>query len=314
MKASPALSKNIVSFDEVAAPETILQATLRRFRDHRLAVVGVVMLAVVITYVIGGAVFYTEKYANDTDFGNKWQAPSAEHPMGTDAAGRDVLARTIFGGQITIAISVLAVSVTSFLGTTLGLISGFYGGKIDSIIMRVAEAMLSIPLLFLLLVLSKFMGGKAPQFDILGREISGSVLVVIVVLGFTSWMGLARIVRSQVLSLREQDFVTAARAIGAGNRVIIFRHIMPNTLAPVIVATTLGISNVILLEAYVGFLGMGVQPPTASWGNMIQRAVEKIDEAWWLWFFPGMFILITVMSINFIGDGLRDALDPHSKK
>lgn len=284
---NPATTPNDIASldDELRALETILQSTLRRFFEYRMAVVGLIMLILVILYVTFGAFFFTERYANDTDFRNKWQGPSAEHPMGTDAAGRDVLARTIYGGQITLAISVLAVSVTSILGTTLGLISGYYGGLIDGIIMRIAEAMLSIPLLFLLLVLSKFMGGRAPEIDILSREISGSVLVVILVLGFTGWMGLARIVRSQVLSLREQDYVLAARALGAKDLTIIFRHIMPNTLAPVIVATTLGISNVILLEAYVGFLGMGVQPPTASWGNMIQRAVEKIDEAWWLWLF-----------------------------
>lgn len=314
MRTSTTTSQNVVTLNgSVAPPETILQAAFRRFRSHRMAVVGVVMLVLIILYVSAGALLVTEAYANRTDFRNKWLPPSATNPMGTDAAGRDVLARTIYGGQITIAISVLAVSVTSILGTTLGLISGYYGGFVDNVIMRVTEAMLSIPLLFLLLVLSKFMGGAAPQLNVLGREISGSVLVVILVLGFTSWMSLARIVRAQVLSLREQDFVLAARAIGASSPEIIFRHILPNTLAPVIVSTTLGISNVILLEAYVGFLGMGVQPPTASWGNMIQRAVEKIDEAWWLWFFPGMFILITVMSISFIGDGLRDALDPHTK-
>jgi peptide/nickel transport system permease protein len=163
-------------------------------------------------------------------------------------------------------------------------------------------------------VLSKFIGLDFPSVTLFGREFSGSVVIVILVLGFTGWMGLARIVRAQVLSLREQEFVVAARALGARDLQILFRHIMPNTLAPVIVYTTLGISNVILLEAYIGFLGTGVQPPTASWGNMIQRATEKIDTAWWMWFFPGILILITVISINFIGDGLRDALDPRSQK
>jgi peptide/nickel transport system permease protein len=209
---------------------------------------------------------------------------------------------------------VLAVVVTAVLGTVIGLVAGYYGGWVDSITMRIAEALLSIPLLFLLLVITKFIGTELAPIEVLGREFSGSVIVVIAVLGFTGWMGLARIVRAQVLSLRELDFVVAARALGARNLQIIFRHIMPNTLAPVIVYTTLGISNVILLEAYIGFLGMGVQPPTATWGNMIQRATEKIDTAWWMWFFPGMLIVITVISINFIGDGLRDALDPHSNK
>ncbi len=307
------LNKPRVTRSELAH-ETLMQRTIQRFRRHRMAVVGVFVLTVIIIYVVGGSFLITERQSNDTDFANKWAPPSLEHPMGTDAQGRDVLARTIYGGQVTLMISVLAMMVTCTLGTVSGLISGYYGGLIDSAIMRIVEALLSIPLLFLLLVISKFVSTHVSSVTILGREISGSVMVVIVVLGFTSWMGLARIVRAQVLSLREQEFVVAARALGAGSRSIIFRHILPNTLTPVIVYTTLGISTVILLEAYIGFLGMGVQPPTASWGNMIQRATEKIDSAWWMWFFPGALILLTVLSINYIGDGLRDALDPYSKK
>ncbi len=294
--------------------ESLLQMVFARFRRHRMAMIGVAVMTLITLYVIGGSFFITERSSNSTDFQNKWGAPSAEHPFGTDALGRDVLARTIYGGQVTLLISLLAMVVTAIVGTTLGLISGFYGGWIDSIVMRVSEALLTIPLLFLLLVITKFIGSQVPAVKVFGREFSGSVIVVIFVLGFTGWMGLARIVRAQVLSLREQEFVTAARALGARNLHIIFRHIMPNALAPVIVYTTLGISNVILLEAYIGFLGMGVQPPTASWGNMIQRATEKIDSAWWMWLYPGGLILLTVISINYIGDGLRDALDPYSKK
>lgn len=294
--------------------ESLLQLVFARFRRHRMAMIGVAVMTLITLYVIGGSFFITERSSNSTDFQNKWGAPSAEHPFGTDALGRDVLARTIYGGQVTLLISLLAMVVTAIVGTTLGLISGFYGGWIDSIVMRVSEALLTIPLLFLLLVITKFIGSQVPAVKVFGREFSGSVIVVIFVLGFTGWMGLARIVRAQVLSLREQEFVTAARALGARNLHIIFRHIMPNALAPVIVYTTLGISNVILLEAYIGFLGMGVQPPTASWGNMIQRATEKIDSAWWMWLYPGGLILLTVISINYIGDGLRDALDPYSEK
>lgn len=286
----------------------------RRFRTHRLAMVGLVLLTLIFGYVIIGSLVFTEAYANDVSLRHKWAAPSAEFPMGTDAVGRDVMARTIYGGQISLAISVLSVTVTTVLGTVLGLISGFYGGKIDNIIMRFAEALLAIPLLFLLLVLSKFIGGQMPQIMVLGRSISGSVAVIILVLGFTTWMGLARLVRANVLSLKEQEFVVAARALGARNLRIVFRYILPNTLAPIIVTATLGISNVILAETYVSFLGLGVQPPTASWGNMLDRAMERMDTAWWLWFFPGMLILLTVLSINFIGDGLRDALDPYSTK
>lgn len=286
----------------------------RRFRAHRMATFGLVVMIGIIGYIVIGSLMFSEEYANDLNLRQKWEAPSTEHPMGTDEVGRDVMARTIYGGQISLAISVLSVLVTTIIGTVLGLIAGYFGGKIDNVIMRVAEGLLSIPLLFLLLVLSKFIGGNMPEINILGREVSGSVVVIILVLGFTTWMGLARIVRSLVLSLKEEEFVIAARAIGMSHFRIIFRHIMPNALAPVIVATTLGISQVILIEANISFLGLGVQPPTASWGNMIQRALEKIDTAWWLWLFPGALILLTVLSANFIGDGLRDAFDPHSTR
>ncbi len=314
MFVDTSLPSRVVTIEPDIAHESLFQRTVKRFLRHRMAIFGAVMLVLVVFYVIVGSFLYSERYANTTDFGNKWAAPTSEHLMGTDAVGRDVLARTIYGGQVTLIISFLAMAVTAVLGLVLGLVAGYYGGLPDSLIMRVTEALLSIPLLFLLLVLSKFIGVNFPSVTLFGREFSGSVVIVILVLGFTGWMGLARIVRAQVLSLREQEFVVAARALGARDMQILFRHIMPNTLAPVIVYTTLGISNVILLEAYIGFLGTGVQPPTASWGNMIQRATEKIDTVWWMWFFPGMLILITVISINFIGDGLRDALDPRSQK
>lgn len=293
---------------------SLLALTWRRFRAHRMALVGLALLAFVILYIIIGSMIFSEGYSNDISLKEKWSPPTAAHPMGTDNVGRDVMARTIYGGQISLAISILSVSVTTFFGTVLGLLAGYYGGMIDNLIMRLAEALLSIPTLFLLLVLSKFLGGRMSEIEVLGRQISGSVAVIIIVLGFTSWMGLSRLVRASVLSLKEQEFVVAARAMGASNRRIIFRHILPSTLAPIIVTATLGISGVILAEAYASFLGLGVQPPTASWGNMVQTAMERVDKAWWLWFFPGILILMTVLSVNFLGDGLRDALDPYSNK
>ncbi len=298
----------------LAEANSLAALAWRRFRQHKMAIVGALILILTLLYVIIGSFAFTEDYANDLNLRHKWEAPSTEHPMGTDAVGRDVLARTIYGGQISLLISLLSVAVTTVVGTTLGLISGYYGGWVDNLIMRLTEALLSIPLLFLLLVLSKFIGSTMPEIVILGRTFSGSVLVIILVLGCTSWMGLARIVRANMLSLKNQEFVLAARSVGAGDLRIIFQHILANTLAPIIVSATLGISSVILVESYVSFLGLGVQPPTASWGNMMDRALENMDTAWWLWFFPGMFILLTVLSINFIGDGLRDALDPYSSK
>jgi peptide/nickel transport system permease protein len=298
----------------VEKSQSIRAIAWRRFRRHRMALIGLIMLALIVIYTIAGSFVFTEDYANDVNLRSRWEAPSSEFPMGTDDVGRDVMARTVYGGQISLAISVLAVSVTTLVGTLLGLIAGYYGGWLDNLIMRFAEALLSIPLLFLLLVLSKFIGGQMPEMRVLGRTLSGSVLVIILVLGFTTWMGLTRLVRANVLSLKEQEFVVAARALGARSLGIIFRHILPNTLAPIIVTATLGICNVILAESYVSFLGLGVQPPTASWGNMLNQAMQRMDSVWWLWFFPGLLILLTVLSVNFIGDGLRDALDPYSTK
>ncbi len=198
------------------------------------------------------------------------------------------------------------------LGTLVGVISGYYGGLWDAVTGRIIEAMLSIPQLLLLLVMARFFAGKIPEQEFLGRSFSGSVIVIILIIGLTSWMQLARIVRSNVLSLRESEFVSAAKALGASDRRIILSHILPNTLAPVIVAATLGIAGAILSEAYISFLGLGVQPPTATWGNMLEGAKQYIGEAPWLWIFPGLLIVLTVISINFVGDGLRDALDPRS--
>ncbi|MEP7292522.1 MAG: ABC transporter permease [Chloroflexota bacterium] len=299
---------------EHPASSSGIGAVWRRFRRHRMAVVGLFVLTGIILYITVGSLIFSEDFANQTSIRDKWAAPTAEHPMGTDSVGRDIMARTIYGGQISLAISVLSVTVTVTLGTLMGLLAGYYGGVVDSIITRIAEALFVIPTLFLLLVLSKFIGGRMPDVVILGRAISGSVFVIILVLGFTSWMGLTRIIRAVVLSLKQQEFIIAARALGANDSRIIFHHILPNVLAPVIVSATLGIAGSILVESYVSFLGLGVQPPTASWGNMIQRAAEKIDTAWWLWAFPGGLILLTILSINFIGDGMRDALDRRSKE
>jgi len=175
--------------------------------------------------------------------------------------------------------------------------------------------MLSIPSLLLLIVVGRFLGRDAPTINILGRTFSGSVGIVILVIGATSWMYLARIVRANVLSLRELDFVSAAKALGASNLHLFVRHLIPNTLAPIIVAATLGLANAIIAEAYVSFLGLGVQAPTASWGNMMQQALSFIQRgAWWMWLFPSLFIVYTILCINLIGDGLRDALDPRSGK
>ena len=303
-----------LSPDELEAPPlTLRQLAWRRFRRHKMAMFGGIVLILLFMYSIGGSFFFTESYANYTQTELRLQPPSAAHPFGTDTVGRDALARTIYGGQISILIGLAAVIIETLMGILIGAAAGFYGGMIDSILMRFTEAMLNIPELFLLIVMAKNFGGKIPNITLFGREFSGSVVVIIIIIGLTSWMYLARIVRAEFLSIKENDFILAARATGTPNSQIIFQHILPNSIAPIVVSATLGVANAILSEAYISFLGLGVQPPTATWGNMLDRANNYLETAPWLWFFPGAFILLTVLSINFLGDGLRDALDPRSR-
>lgn len=300
--------------DELEAPPLSLgQLTWRRFRRHKMAIFGVVTLVFMVFYAFGGMLFFSEADANRTETGNRLQPPSAEHPFGTDTIGRDILARTIYGGQISILIGLTAMLVELFIGVSIGSLAGFFGGKVDSYLMRFTEAVLVIPQIFLLLVMAKYFAQSIPNIEMLGRTFSGSVVVIIFVIGITTWPYLARIVRSSFLSMKENDFVLAARATGTSTRDIILRHILPNSIAPIIVAGTLSVAAAITLEAYISFLGMGVRPPTATWGNMLEGAYNYINTAWWLWFFPGMLIALIVLAINFIGDGLRDALDPHSR-
>jgi peptide/nickel transport system permease protein len=237
-----------------------------------MAMAGAATLLGLVLYVVVGALIYPEAYANRTETGNRLAPPSWAHPFGTDPVGRDVLARTIYGGHISLLIGLSAMLVSLALGILVGSLAGYYGGWLDSILMRLTEAMFSIPSLFLLIVMAKFFSGRVPTFQFLGRSFSGSVVIIILVIGLTSWMYLSRIVRANYLSLRERDFVLAARCLGVPNRRIIVQHILPNTLAPIIVAATLGVASAILSEAYISFLGMGVQPPTASWGNMLEGA------------------------------------------
>lgn len=300
--------------DELETPPlTLSQLTWLRFRRHKLAIVGAIVILLLFLYSFGTALFIPESFANRTDTALRLNPPSLEHPMGTDTVGRDVLARTIYGGQISLIIGVFAVLIEVSTGVLIGAFAGYYGGWIDALLMRFTEAMINIPEIFLLIVMARFFGNKLPNLEVLGRTFSGSVVIIVMIIGLTSWMYLARIVRAEFLSYREREFVLAARAIGTPNRQIIFRHILPNSIAPIVVAATLGVATAILAEAYISFLGLGVQPPTATWGNMLNGANNYLEQAPWLWFFPGLLILITVLSINFLGDGLRDALDPHSR-
>jgi peptide/nickel transport system permease protein len=303
------------------------QLAWRRFRNHKAAVISLVGIFLMLVFIwLGGLIFArgvceptgqyvtAEAFANCNDTSVKLQPPSRAHPFGTDTIGRDILARTIYGGQISLTIGIFAAIVEVIVGVLVGAVAGYFGRWVDDVLMRITEAMLIIPSLFLLIVLAKALAGKVPDIHLLGRTFSGSVVVIIVVIGLTSWMYLARIVRANVLSLKELDFISASRALGVSDARIIFKHLLPNTIAPIIVSATLGVSGSILSEAYVSFLGLGVQTPTASWGNMLDSSVKYIQSAPWLWFFPGLLILLTVLCINFIGDGLRDALDPRSTR
>jgi peptide/nickel transport system permease protein len=235
--------------------------------------------------------------------------------MGTDSTGRDVFARIIHGGQVSLLVGFLSVILAVTMGSIIGGVAAYYGGWVDNILMRLTEAMLSIPSLFLLIVLGKTLGRDIQTITFMGRTFSGSVGIVIIVIGLTSWMYLARVVRANVLSLREMDYISVSKSLGASDVRIFFRHLIPNTMGAIIVSSTLGLAGAILNEAYVSFLGLGVQPPTASWGNMLTSAQAFIQRgAWWMWVFPSLFIIMTILCINLVGDGLRDAFDPRSTR
>ncbi len=269
-----------------------------RFRRHRLALIGAVILIVLVALAVG-APWIAGQDPNVVDLKSYRKPPSAEHFLGTDSSGRDVFARLLFGARISLSVGVVAVSVYVLLGLTLGAISGYYGGLVDSVIMRLADVVMAFPSLVLIITIASVVGP--------------SIYNVMIVIGLLGWPPIARIVRGMFLSLRTREFVLAAQASGVANGRLIRKHMVPNVLAPVIVAATYGMASAILIEAGLSFLGLGVQPPTASWGNMLNAAqsISILENMPWLWAPPGVMIAITVLSLNFLGDGLRDALDPH---
>ena len=234
------------------------------------------------------------------DLTNVLASPSFKHLFGTDQLGRDVLSRMIWGARISLKVGFVATGVAIIIGTILGAVAGYYGGWVDSVIMRFVDIMLCFPAFFLILAVIAFL--------------EPSIWNIMIIIGLTGWMGVTRLVRADFISLRERDFVKAARAIGAGDLRIIFLHILPNAMASILVAATLGIAGAILTESALSFLGIGVQPPTPSWGNILTAGKDNIDIAWWLSFYPGLAILITVVGYNLLGEGIRDLLDPRLKK
>lgn len=295
-------------------PETVARSQFQiawmRFREHKLAMFSLFFLVVLYLSAI-----FADKIApfdpDELDLNNVRQAPSSEHWMGTDAIGRDEFSRVIYGGRVSLAVG-LGVAVSGVLvGTVLGSIAGYYGRWLDNILMRVTDFFLLIPTLAVLL-----MGAKALGDSEYGKLLAQQypALPVTIILSSIAWMPIARIVRGQVLSIKEKEYIEAARALGTKTRRIIWRHMLPNTLGPIVVNLTLGIALAILAESTLSYLGFGVQPPTATWGNMLAGSEEAMTTQPWLVWFPGMMILVTVLCVNFLGDGLRDALDPTAQR
>lgn len=269
----------------------------RRFLHHRLAVGGGGMVIVLLLMVFC-ADFITPHNPLELETARRF-IPPFTHPsfvLGTDEMGRDLLSRLIYGGRISLVVGMAAMFATIVTGLFVGLISGFYGGKVDNALMRFTDTMLSFPQVFLLLVLAAF--------------VTPTVISIALIIGLTSWMEVARIIRAQIKYIKEQDFVMAAFALGASAYRIMFKELLPNAIAPVLVSATLNVANAVLMESYISFLGYGIQPPLASWGNMLTNAQAYFDTATYLAILPGIMITLTVMSFNFLGDGLRDALDP----
>ncbi|MBI5301555.1 MAG: ABC transporter permease [Chloroflexi bacterium] len=286
-------------------PQESMRALIwRRFRKHKPALAGLIVIAtfVVLCIVVP---FLTNYDPGKTHLDVMREAPTAEHIFGTDELGRDMFIRLWDGGRISILIGVATMLIAITIGTLIGSIAGFYGGNIDNVLMRFTDFMLSIPQLFLLLIFAQLLRSTN------NPAISGGPMPIIIIIGILVWPPVARLVRGQFLSLKAKEFVEAAKMSGARNFRIILRHILPNAASPIIVAATLRVGAAIITESTLSFLGFGVQPPTATWGNMLKNAQAQMTYAPWTAIFPGLAILFTVLSLNYIGDGLRDALDPH---
>jgi len=271
----------------------------QRFRTNRFAVYGgsIVVLLLILSFL---APYLTPYSPDDLDAYHVLLPPSSQHWLGTDELGRDVLTRIIYGARVSLKVGFVSVGIAALIGTVAGLFAGYYGGWVDQVLMRFVDIMLCFPTFFLMLAVIAML--------------EPSIWYIMIIIGLTGWMGVARLVRAEVLSLRERDFVLAARAIGASDMRIIFRHILPNALSPVIVTATLGVAGAILTESALSFLGIGVQPPIPSWGNMLTAGKDYLEFAWWLSLFPGLAILVTVIAYNLVGEGLRDALDPRTSR
>ena len=276
----------------------------RRFRRHPGAIAGAIVLGLITLAVLLAPISPYDPEISDLAV--RFQPPSWQHPMGTDALGRDLLTRVLYGGRISLLVGLLVVAISLAIGVPVGALAGFYGGRLDSILMRLTDMFLSLPAFLVLILLSPIL--REVDAPLIERN---NVLTIGVVIGVLSWMTFARLVRAAFLTIREMDFVTAARCVGASNRRLIVTHILPNAIGPIIVEATLGLGYAIIEESGLSFLGFGIQPPTPSWGNLLSNAQEHLAKYPWLAIFPGLMIFLTIISANYIGDGLRDAFDPH---
>ena len=272
----------------------------RRLAQNRMAVIATIIFGVILLLCLIGPLFFAQHSGETNDLANTFKKPSISHWFGTDDLGRDLFVRTLEGGRISLAVGFLATAVSLMIGVVYGSIAGYIGGRTDAFLMRIVDILYSLPFtIFVILLMVMF-----------GRNF----ILLFVAIGFVEWLTMARIVRAQIMALKDTEFVEAARALGYGNLRIIFGHLLPNILGPVIIYASLTVPAVMLLEAVLSFLGLGVQPPMSSWGLLIKDGAEKIDVYPWLLIFPALFFSATLFSLNFIGDGLRDALDPKSSK
>ena len=292
-----------------------LYLALRRFRRHKLAIGSLVMLLSMIVLVIAAPLieYLLGVDAKAVDLFNRMGPASPEHLLGTDELGRDVLIRLLYGGRISLATGLVAACIAATIGTVIGLFAGYYGGRLDAILMRLTDGVIALPLIPLLIVLAAIDLTKLGIPDNIVQSEQISFYRIILIVALVGWTTVARLVRGATLSLKEREFIMAAEGIGANNLHIMFRHILPNLISPIIVAVTLSVGGVILLESVLSFLGLGIQPPMPSWGNMLTNAQELIWQAPLLAIYPGLLIFVTVICFNFLGDGLQDAFDPKAE-
>ncbi len=288
--------------------------TLRQFLRHKMAVFGMILMTLIVVAVV--FVDWIMPYDPETpDLSNMLAAPSFTHPLGTDELGRDMLTRTLYGGRVSLIVGVFAMLVAVTLGTLVGALAGYFGGVVDNLLMRFTDFALAFPRIFVLILFAivfmrpAFSDNLAVVF-VFNSLYKMPVARVVFVIGILGWMDVARLVRGSFLEIRNLEYVESARVLGAGTTRIMLRHILPNALGPIIVAASLGVADAIISESGLSFLGLGIQPPTATWGNMLKNALDQIFAAPWTAIVPGFMIFLTVLSINYIGDGLRDAFDP----